>query len=237
MAGRKAMNSWDHDRLSKAPEEVIESGRWKPCDRIVLHEMWGQRIGAARPVTVVEDSLSHIALYSHPRTPFVSRGIENRRSLTLPELIDLYIETLDPSVGEFTDRLSPDIHILTLTPPDAWHSVWLLWSAEWEFRNWYVNFQAPIRRVPRGIQVHDYALDIVVKPDLTWSWKDEDEFEALVARVFFSDKKVSSIRDAAVRLVKVIESGGSPFCDGWENWRADERWPEPRLPVDWSAMH
>ena len=233
MAGRKSMNTGDHAFPSEAHEEEIKPAYWKPGYQIVLYEMWGQGIGAARPVTVVEDLSPHMALYSHPRTPFISRGIENRRSLSLPELIDLYIKTLDPSVGEFADRLSPDRHVLTLTPPDAWHSVWLSWSVEWEFRNWYVNFQAPICRVPRGVQVHDYALDIVVKPDMPWSWKDEDEFDALVARGFFSDEQVSSIRDAAGRVVKVIESGGSPLCDGWENWRADERWPEPRLPVDW----
>lgn len=91
--------------------------------------------------------------------------------------------------------------------------------------------------MPRGIQVHDYALDIAVKPDMTWSWKDEDEFEALVARGFFSDEQESLVRYPAVRLVKVIESGGYPFRYGWENWWADKRWPEPRLPADWSEMH
>ena len=238
MAGRQGMNTGDRHsaRRDDMDNRVAEPARWAPGKQIVLYEMWGEGIGSARPVTVVEDSSSHIALYSQAKTHFISRGFENRRSLNLSERIDLYMQTLDPNVGEFTHRVLPDFHVLTLTPPNAWHSVWLFWSAEWEFRNWYVNFEAPLRRVSRAVQVHDYALDIVVKPDLSWQWKDEDEFEALIARGFFSDEQVVSIRAEAELLVSAIESTGSPFCDGWENWRPDPLWPKPQLPVDWAEI-
>ena len=201
-----------------------EFSHWKPGTQIVQYEMWGKGIGPTRPVTVVEDQSIHIALYSHPNTPIVSRGIESRYSLSLSKRIDLYIEMLDPSVGDFEDRISSDNHVLILTPPDSWHSVWLFWSSEWQFKTWYVNFQSPIRRMHRGVQIHDYALDIVVYPDMSWSWKDMDEFEELVARGFFTVEQVSSIRAEADRMTRTIGSGGPPFCDGWENWRPDQRW-------------
>ena len=101
------------------------------------------------------------------------------------------------------------------------------------FKIWYVNFQSPIRRVRQGVQLHDHALDIVVQPDMSWSWKDEDEFEVLASRGFISVEQVSSIRAEAARIGSAIESVGSPFCDGWEDWRPDPSWPIPRLPEYW----
>ena len=109
----------------------------------------------------------------------------------------------------------------------------LFWSFEWEFTAWYVNFQSPLRRVRHGVQIHDYALDIVVRPDMSWTWKDLEEFEALIARGVFTASQESSIRTEAAQLVRTIESGGPPFCDGWEHWRPAQRWPIPQLPSDW----
>ena len=201
---------------------------WTPGAQIVQYEMLGSGIGLARPVTVVDDGSSHIVLYSHPGTRMVTRGIENYRSLGLSERIELRSRMLDPGVGRFREETTPDNHVLTLTPHDSWHSVMLFWSpTKWQFQTWYVNFQSPIRRVRHGVQHHDYALDIVVRPDMSWSWKDEDEFEILTSQGFFSDDQVSSIRAEAARLVRKIESVGSPFCDGWENWRPDSNWRHP----------
>ena len=215
---------------------MTQSASWSPGTQIVQYEMWGERIVLTRPVTVAEDSPIHLALYSHPMTPTATRVIENRYSLDVSERIDIYTQMLDSDAEKFREQPSPDNHVLTLTPPNSWHSVWLFWDSEWQFQNWYVNFQTPIRRLRRGIQVRDYALDIIVRPDMTWSWKDMDEFEELFARGFFTAEQLSSIRAEADRMVTTIESGGPPFIDGWQEWRPDQRWPVPTLPEDWAEM-
>ena len=213
--------------------EVSDLARWKPGAQILQQEMWGGRVGAIRPVTVVEDMPERLALYSHPNTRIVSCGVEDRRSIELSERIDLYLEMLEPGVAEFHEEVSPNQHVLTLTPAESWHSVWLFWTADWRFRFWYVNFQSPVQRIAEGIQTHDYALDIVVRPDLSWEWKDVDEFEELTSRGFFTDEQAASVRAEADRIVTVIESGGPPFRDGWEGWRPDPSWPVPCLPDYW----
>ena len=216
---------------------MTQPKHWKPGTQIVQYEMWDEWIVLARPVTVVEDSETHIALYSHPMTPTASRVIENRYSLDASERIDIYMQMLNSNnAEEFRERTSPDNHVLTLTPPNSWHSVWLFWDSEWRFKNWYVNFQAPIRRLRRGVQIHDYALDITVHPDMTWSWKDLDEFDELVVRGFFTAEQESSIRAEADRMIATIERCGVPFSDGREKWRADQRWSIPRLPEDWADL-
>ena len=206
---------------------------WKPGEQIVQYEMLGSGIGLARPVTVVNDGAEHLVLYSHPCTQTVTRGVENYRSLSLSDRIELRSRMLDPGVGDFREAISPNSHVLSLTPHDSWHSVILFWSSQWQFRIWYVNFQSPLRRVRHGVQLHDYALDIVVRPDMSWSWKDEDEFESLMAGGFFDSDQVLSIRSEAARMVRAIESAQPPFCDGWERWRPDPSWPAPELPNEW----
>ena len=216
--------------------EVSDLARWKPGTPILQQEMWGERVGAVRPVTVVEDLSERLALYSHPNTRIASCGVENRRSIELSERIDLYLKMLEPGIGEFSEKVTPNQHVLTLTPVGSWHSIWLFWRADWQFRSWYVNFQSPVRRLSEGIRTHDYALDIVVRPDLSWEWKDVDEFEELVSRGFFGDEQVASVRAEADRVVEVIESGGPPFRDGWEDWRPDPSWPAPCLPDNWAGV-
>ena len=210
---------------------------WNPGDQIVLYEMWGPGIASARPVTVVEDVPTHLAFYSHPGVTIATRGIPNRRSLSLSERIDVMIRAVDPNVGEFREVVTPSLsHVLTITPPDSGHAVWLFWSSDWEFKSWYVNLQSPLRRVPQGVQLHDYVLDFVVSRDMTWTWKDMDELEALTAQGFLSAEQEESIRDEAAQVVQTIESGGRPFCDGWPDWRPNSSWPAPRLPADWPKV-
>jgi len=76
-------------------------------------------------------------------------------------------------------------------------------------------------------------LDIVVEPDTPWSWTDEDEFEELIDRGFFTDREISSIRAEADRMVQAIEENASPFADGWERWKPNASWPVPKIPEDW----
>lgn len=209
---------------------------WQSGTQIVQFEMWGEGVATARPVTVVRDTASYIALYSHPSTRIVTRGLENRGTLELRERIDLYMAALDPRIREFRDVVSSEKNVLTITRPDSWHSIWLFWSSEWEFENFYVNFQSPLRRLRHGVAYHDFVLDIVAQPDMSWSWKDMDEFNELSARGFFTDDQKTRIRDEADKMAATIDSQGAPFSDGWENWRPDFAWPTPRLPNNWSDI-
>ena len=133
-------------------------------------------------------------------------------------------------------RVSGNRHVLTLTAPGAAHSVWLFWTSEWEFLFWYVNLQEPITRTPRGILVLDQVLDIVASPERTWNWKDEDDFQALVGRGFFTAEEAASIRAEGERMIAAIERNAPPFSEGWEAWRPDAGWPVPNIPEDWHVI-
>ncbi len=210
--------------------------KWDSGTQIIQYETWRGEIGTARPVTVVHCTPETIAAYTHPHVTFVTRGIENRQSLSLSERIDLYTRGIDSSVDDFRTVISPDLHVLALYDADSWHPVLLFWSIDWQFKFWYVNLQTPLRRLHRGFASQDMVLDIVVQPDMTWDWKDCDEFEALIAKPFFSREEEYAVKDASDRMVAAIENRGAPFCDGWEDWRPDENWLVPCLTDDWNAI-
>jgi hypothetical protein len=213
------------------------SHRWKPGEQILQQDLWRGHLVTSRPVTVVSDTASYLAIYSHPSAPLRSGVMRNRSAVPLSERIDRWMEMAVDGVGPLEERVSSETHVLTLTPEDSLHSVWLFWNLEWQLKTWYVNFQAPIERTTRGILVQDHQLDIVVKPDLSWSWKDEDEFTELIARGFYSDWQISSIRADADQMVRVIEDKWPPFSGEWEDWRPDADWQVPEIPEDWDVLH
>ena len=184
-------------------------------------------------MTVVEDGTRYLALYTHPNAPYRSGTTRDRRSMAVHERIDLWERSVQAPLEE---RVSGSNHVLTLTPPASWHSVWLFWDLDWRVRRWFVNLQSPIRRTPEGIVVRDHILDIRVEPDLSWSWKDRDEFDELVRRGWFTDEEHASVLAEAEKMARIVTENGPPFSDGWELWRADASWPVPSMPDDWDQL-
>ena len=206
---------------------------WTPGAQIVQYEMLGSGIGLARPVTVVADGSSHIVLYSHPGTRMVTRGIENYRSLGLSERIELRSRMLCPGAGEFREEITPDNHVLTLYTPRflAFGNVVLVSGVA--VPDLVCQFPVPdssrASRSPasRLCTRHCRTARHVMVVEGRGRVRDSD-----LPRILQRDQ-VSSIRVEAARLVRRIESVGSPFCDGWDQWRPDQNWPIPQLPNDW----
>jgi uncharacterized protein len=108
------------------------------------------------------------------------------------------------------------------------HSIYLFWEAGWELSHWYVNFEQPLRRTPLGVDTFDEKLDLIVRPDGTYRWKDEDELEqAAVAGLLDAE----AVRAEASRVLEEW-----PFPTGWEDWRPDPSWPAPQLPHGWDRV-
>jgi len=155
--------------------------------------------------------------------------------------------------------------MLMLHPPDAYWSVWLQFAPDGAFRSWYVNLEEPVTRWDdgaagaddpgwatdaaagdtgagaqggggaAGVDTVDYDLDIVVGPDLRWSWKDEDEFAAHLAvpGVYWVDDE-AAVRAAGERAVRLVEAGSFPFDGTRTDFRPDPLWTVPtRLPAGW----
>jgi hypothetical protein len=173
------------------------------------------------PHTLVDESPERVALYCPPGT----RGRRPRRAF-----VD-YIGQLRTGHWEIVEHVWARNHVLRLTPFGAAHSVDLYWAEhDWAFRGWYVNLQEPLRRTSIGFDTRDQALDIVVEPDGSWSWKDEDHLAQLVRDGVWAAADAEAIRSEGERVL-----GDPPWPTGWEDWRPDPAWPLPSLPVDWET--
>jgi hypothetical protein len=129
--------------------------------------------------------------------------------------------------------------VLKFFPPGADHSVWLFRDDAGTFTNWYVNLEDRALRWDDGslggVDVTDQDLDIVVAPDRSWQWKDEDEFtERLALPEHYWVHDESAVRAEAQRVIKQIEAGEFPFDGTWTDFRPDPSWPVPAsVPSGW----
>ena len=105
-------------------------------------------------------------------------------------------------------------------------------TPEWRFLGWYVNLQAPL--VIRGdrFDTTDWALDIMVDPDGSWRWKDEDEFvRAIELGVFADTRAADAVRAEGERVI-----AERPWPTGWEDWRPPPEWTPLPLSDNWHVV-
>ena len=209
---------------------------WNRGDQIVLRYWTPNRVGPtnALPVTVVQDDLNCTAFFLSAGTP-IKRSIKVDGS-DIPR--DLPFEERYRLPKRTDDRTWHTESRLYLATPGASHAYSLFWSAsDWSFQGWYIDLQAPFRRTPIGFDSEDHVLDLVVDSDLSWSWKDEDEFADAVRIGRFSNQQAAEVRAEGERVIENIEAGGWPFNAGWESWSPDPGWTTPPLPAGWDRNY
>ena len=127
---------------------------------------------------------------------------------------------------------------LRLMFPGAHHSVWLSWDrteSGRDFHGYYVNLEEPYRRTSIGFDTNDHALDVVVSPDLTWTWKDEDELERRRETGIYHPDFVDSIRAEGERAIAILEERRFPFTGDYVDWLPEPTWGIPDLLEGWDT--
>jgi hypothetical protein len=117
---------------------------------------------------------------------------------------------------------------LALERPGARLSIWLFWSPVGAFVHWYVYFERTLGWNGASYDAVDEKLDLIVTPEGTLQWKDEDELEHAASLGLLD---AGEVRAEADRVV-----ADWPFPTGWEGFRPDPGWPLPRLPREWEQV-
>ena len=201
--------------------------RWRAGETAVLRYITRDgRPGMSWPFTVVADGDDLVAL-------FIPKGAIYRQFMPRPaaQLRER------GHVLELRETEWPR-DVLRLMYPGAHHSIWVFWEHEAGERRhsaYYVNMEEPFRRTAIGFDTNDHTLDIVVRPDLSWRWKDEDELAERVRLGVFSAEFAAEVRAEGERIIERIEAGESPFGDGWGEWAPDPSWEMPSLPAEWAS--
>ncbi len=191
-----------------------------------MRGVWKGKLWWACPAYVVQDTPALLAVYWPAGTP-------TRSPVKRPTVQDELNNRI-----ELKDRNWTDNDILSLNIPGTAHSIELMWkTGTHQVRCWYVHLQEPLRRTGIGFDTMDQILDIVFNPDRTdWYWKDEDEFSEAGVIGLYSPAKVAAIRAEGHKVIALVQSNASPFCDGWENWTSPLEWGIPAFPTGWEKI-
>ncbi|MEU8613001.1 DUF402 domain-containing protein [Actinoplanes sp. NPDC048791] len=208
--------------------------RFTPGREVLYRNIDGPRLASVRPCRVVSDDDRGLLLWLARGSAVVIEVAEDGRGIR------------DMPFAEWTGLRTKIVAdtwqgpgLLKFIPPDADHSIWLFRDDAGTFTGWYVNLEERAIRWDdgdvAGVDVIDQDLDIVVAPDRTWQWKDEDEFSE---RLAFPDHywvhDSSAVRAEGLRVVKSIEAGDFPFDGTWTTYQPDPSWPVPTsLPSGW----
>jgi hypothetical protein len=220
----------DAGQRAREAGEDPTGGRWAPGS----HILWRYRANGAghphicRPVTVVRDDPSLLAVWVAPGTVCVKPQLTDGTPVYREPLATRY--TKPRTVARV--RWAGSGVLKLARPGDPW-SVWLFWDRQWRFRNWYVNLEEPRLRWSGGVDSEDHFLDIAVYPDRRFEWLDEDEFAAARQAGLLDEAQADRVRAAGRRALAEVRAWGSPYADGWEDWRPDPAWTVPALPADW----
>lgn len=192
---------------------------WEPGSQIILRSMWGTKVRAVWPVTVISDQSVFVATYLRKGTTFQGATTQEGAAVRLP-------------VGEWTLTESiwtRDVVRLAF-PRKAYSLLAFLDEKSTQVAHWYVNLEKSFQRHNKGYDFTDLFLDVVISGDLAeFRWKDEDELmEAIDARLL-SEEEADDARKVGQQVIHLARAKGSPFSDGWESWKPNPDWPIPRL--------
>jgi hypothetical protein len=113
------------------------------------------------------------------------------------------------------------------------HAIGTFFGESGGLKGYYVNLQEPARRTAIGVDACDHVLDIVVAPDGTWRWKDEDELEYAVQTGMFSQDEANAVRAEGERVIGQLDR---LLPTGWEDWQPDPSWAPLTLPAGWDQV-
>jgi hypothetical protein len=183
-------------------------------------------IGAHHPLRVLHDDGSTLLGWLPAGTDIIGTQLPDGRD---PRVVPVSQMFLLPRVrvrGRWHDTST-----LRLVTESAWSSVWWFFRPDGTFQGWYVNLEMPRGRTEFTTDRVDGALDVVVLPDRSWRWKDEDEAAAAVAAGRFTSAELALLRVEGERMIALAEAGAFPFDGTWCDFRPDPAWPPPALPA------
>jgi hypothetical protein len=187
------------------------------------------RIGAVESVRVVRDDEQGLLTWTACGSQCMFRATLAGVSIRTMSLHDR-----DRTPTMLWPRAWDGTNVLMLTEPNRDHSVWWFFGLDGAFEGWYVNLESPGRRWRGGMDINDHELDIWVEPNLTWSWKDEDELAERVGHPsYWNQSEADSIRAAGERLIPTIEAGRYPFDGSLTDFKPDPSWKPTTLLPEW----
>lgn len=112
--------------------------------------------------------------------------------------------------------------VLQVYRPDDLYSVWKIFETNGDFRHWYVNFEAPLRRDENAIETLDYGIDLILDADGRREWKDVTDLHHQRAEGRINSDTVLDVLAAAAQLEEELDAG-KVWWTRWNDWTPETK--------------
>lgn len=205
---------------------------WKPGDVVSWRGIFDKRVWHVQPTIVVKDSPQELILTLLPGTECVAEETYPKGKKNGNRRWDFKNSNwnLEKYIWQ-TNRL------LLIFEPEKFYSTVYFWNnVSHEFLCYYINFQEPFRRSAYSVDTLDLDLDIIIRPDLSFEWKDEDDYQKAIDDGVIFPEWIQGIEEAKKEVFDKLEKRQYPFDGHWLNWMPDPAWSPPRLPAGWDTI-
>lgn len=205
---------------------------WKPGDIVAWRGIYDERIWHVQPTIVIKDSPDEIVLTLLPGTECIAEETYPKGKKNGNRRWDF--KDSNWNLEKYTWQTN---RLLLIFEPEKFYSTILFWNhADNDFLCYYINFQEPFRRSHCGVDTLDLDLDIIINPDHSFEWKDEDDYQKAIDHGIISPEWIRGIEDAKPEIFARLEKREYPFNGSWLNWMPDPNWSPPKLPANWDKI-
>jgi protein associated with RNAse G/E len=205
---------------------------WEPGDVISWRGIYRERIWHVQPTILVRDSPAETVLTLLPGTECIAeesypKGKKNGQRRW-------YFVDHDWKLAKYTWKTN---RLLLIFEPQKYYSIILFWNHQSnDFLCYYVNFQLPFKRNLSAVDTLDLDLDLIINPDLSYEWKDIEDYQNAIALGIILPEWSRGIESGTDEIMEILERRQYPFDGSWLDWKPDPAWQPPTLPQNWDKI-
>jgi len=205
---------------------------WKPGDIVAWRGIFAKRVWHVQPTIVVKDNPDELVLTLLPGTECIAEETYLNGKQNSNRRWDF--KDRDWRLEKYTWQTN---RLLLIFEPEKFYSTIYFWNnASHKFLCYYINFQEPFRCNAYGVDTLDLDLDIIIRPDLSFEWKDEADYQKAIDHGIIFPDWVQGIETAKQEIFDKLERRQYPFDGHWLNWMPDPDWSPPKLPANWDKI-
>jgi hypothetical protein len=205
---------------------------WKTGDTVSWRGIHGNRVWHVQPTVVVQDRPDELVLTLLPGTECMAEESYPKGKNHSRRWYDFRDQ--DWRLEKYVWRTN---RFLLLLQPGRFYSTILFWNhASNEFLYYYINFQLPFQRSHYAVDTLDLELDLIIHPDFSYEWKDEEEYRKASDQGLISQEHVQCIEAEIPGILEKLVTRQYPFDGSWLDWIPDPGWSPARLPKNWDKI-
>jgi hypothetical protein len=182
------------------------------------------------PHVVIEDTDERVALYMPEGTTLWRWNVEADEPrpprITLGDSVRLFFPGKRFEVSLFYDAGSgPGMAARYYFP-----------GVNERFLGWKVDITSLFSRTKLGLDMIDEVLDICVRPDRSYDWRDEDEMAHLVKLGVYTAAEAKELYAVGREVIAMVEAHQPPFNGEWQTWRPAPDLAVGEIPQGWQYL-